>query len=383
MNTNMFDLYYNYKIKTVLEYSMLLSKILGIEKNKLLSSKKKTEEVLKKVIEDYFERLNYAHKPDTKLIRCFLTNKDIFKFHLDSELLSVINYFTASNNAFEIKANEKEIILTAVLLKIANELDIITSPFKENKNNYKTILFAYIEKYRQINFINIIDDGHKKTNTLLELIKTNVRKERKIFEGLTSNISFNKYIKVSNYSYISQYNYSVPGLNKYNKSAVQYIYQENNIDDEFVNISADLISVTLMKLLSVRLSNIEVLLPLKKDFLESDINIKKISYLFKNKYLANHVKVLINYQDFNNNMLKLLTKYQAIFYLYCSVGTKITDTFKKENCNAYLISNDFNERYQEIINKEINDDIIIIREKYQGIFTDKELIKENGGELNE
>lgn len=383
MNTNMFDLYYNYKIKTVLEYSVLLSKILGIEKNKLFSSKKKTEDVLKKVIEDYFERLNYSHKPDTKLIRCFLSNKDIFKFHLDSELLSVINYFTESNNAFEIKANEKEIILTAVILKIANDLDIITSPFKENKNNYKTLLFAYIEKYRQINFINIIDDGRKKTNTLLELIKTNVRKERKIFESLTSNISFNKYIKVSTYSYISQYNYSVPGLNKYNKSAIEYIYKENNIDDEFISISADLISITLMKTLSVRNCNMEVFLPLKKDFFESDAGLKKISYLFKNKYLSNHVKVLINYQDFNDDILKQLTKQGATFYLYCSIGTKITDTFKKENSNAYLISNDFYERYQEIINNEINDDIIIVREKYQGIFTDKELIKESGGELNE
>ena len=145
----MFDLYYNYKIKTVFQYSILLSKILGINKNKLWNSKRKTEESLKEIIKDYFEKIEYNKRNNQQLIRWFINNKEIFKYNIDKELCSVINYFINKNKAFEIVAYEKEIILAAVILKIANDIDIATSPFKENKNNYKTILMTYLEKYRK------------------------------------------------------------------------------------------------------------------------------------------------------------------------------------------------------------------------------------------
>ncbi len=382
MNANMFDLYYNYKIKTVVEYSILLSKILGIDKNKLFTSKKKTEEVINKIVTNYFERLDYNHKNDQKLIRCFINNKEIARYHLDSELYSVINYFTNTNKAFEIKAYEKEIILASIIINIANKLDVSTSPYKENKNNYKTILMSYIEKYRQIDYIHIIDNGKKKTDLLLELIKTNVRKERKIFDGLTSNISFNKYICVSKNEFISQYNYSVPGINKFDKQAVSYIYNKHNFDDEFASISADLITISFMKFLSVREPYINIFLPLKKDFFESDNNFKKILSNFKSKYLQKHIRILINYQEFNDKIYNILNKNHINYFLYCSKSSLVRDTFKNPKAMNYLISKDFNLKYQDIITKEANENIVILIEEYQGIFTDKEIIK-NGGIENE
>ena len=382
MNANMFDLYYNYKIKTVVEYSILLSKILGIDKNKLFTSKKKTEEVLTKIVTNYFERLDYNHKNDQKLIRCFINNKEIAKYHLDSELYSVINYFTNTNKAFEIKAYEKEIILASVIINIANKLDISTSPYKENKNNYKTILISYIEKYRQIEYIHIIDNGKKKTDLLLELIKTNVRKERKIFDGLSSDISFNKYICVSENEYISQYNYSVPNINKFDKQAINYVYNKHEFDDEFASISADLITVSFMKFLSVRMPYNNIYLPLKKDFFENDNNFKKIAGNFKSKYLQKHLRILINYQEFNDKIYNKLKNNHITYYLYCNKNSLVGNNFKNPKATNYLISKDFNLKYQEIIAEEISDNIVILIEDYQGIFTDKEIIK-NGGIENE
>ena len=382
MNANMFDLYYNYKIKTLVEYSILLSKILGIDKNKLFTSKKKTEEVLTKIVTNYFERLDYNHKNDQKLIRCFINNKEIAKYHLDSELYSVINYFTNTNKAFEIKAYEKEIILASVIINIANKLDISTSPYKENKNNYKTILISYIEKYRQIEYIHIIDNGKKKTDLLLELIKTNVRKERKIFDGLSSDISFNKYICVSENEYISQYNYSVPNINKFDKQAINYVYNKHEFDDEFASISADLITVSFMKFLSVRMPYNNIYLPLKKDFFENDNNFKKIAGNFKSKYLQKHLRILINYQEFNDKIYNKLKNNHITYYLYCNKNSLVGNNFKNPKATNYLISKDFNLKYQEIIAEEISDNIVILIEDYQGIFTDKEIIK-NGGIENE
>lgn len=383
MNTNMFDLYYNYKIKTVFQYSILLSKILGINKNKLWNSKRKTEESLKEIIKDYFEKIEYNKRNNQQLIRCFINNKEILKYNIDKELCSVINYFINKNKAFEIVAYEKEIILAAVILKIANDIDIATSPFKENKNNYKTILMTYLEKYRKIDFISVIDNGKKKTNILLELIKTNVRKERKIFENLTSNISFNKYICIKDNMFISQYNYSVPGIKKFDKNAINYIYNSSNIDDEFVLISADLITITLMKMFSVRATDVKFYIPLKKEFFETEKNLKNISYIFKNKYLNKHINVLVNHHEFDEKIYKILNKYKTDYYLYSSINTQINEKFKNDNASNYLLSKDFYQKYKNIVDNEKTDDLNIIVEDYQGIYTDKELIIKIGGLENE
>ena len=385
MNTSMFDLYYNYKIKTVFQYSILLSKIIGIEKNKLWNSKRKLEESLKDIIEDYFDRLEHNHKSDGGLIRCFINNKDISKYGIEQELFSVINYFINKNKAFEISAYEKEVILAAVILKIANIIDVSTSPFKANKNNYKTILLSLIEKYRKIDFIRVIDNGKKKTNILLELIKTNVRKERKIFDNLSSNISFNKYICIDNSTYISQYNYSVPiiNINKYDKMAVKYIYDNDGIDDDFVSISADLITITLMKLLSIRVSNIKIYLPLKKEFFNNEKNVKNINYIFRNKFLNKHVDILVNHHEIDDKIYKILKKYNTSYSLYSSINTVCDNGFKSEFGTNYLISKDFRVKYKDLIEKENKDNINIVYEDYQGMYTDRELIIKIGGLENE
>lgn len=373
MNTNMFETYYNYKKKTLFEYSLLLSKILDISKNKMWHSNRIKEDSLKKIIDIYFDKYEINHNNDSNLVRCFINNKDIFKYKIDREIIAVIDYFTVNTRAFEIKAYEKEIILVGIILNIANNLDISTVPFKENKNNYKTILINYIEKFNKIDFINIIDDGKRNINVLLELIKTNVRKERKLFESLTSNISFNRYIDISKGNYLAQYNYSVPMINKYDKAAINYVYNKDNINDDFALISYDLISVTLMKTFSVRDTKETYYLPLKREFFKTDKNVRGLNTLFKNNYLKRHIKILINYNDFDENLLKIFNKYKYYdYYIYCSAYTDIKDNKLIEKVNNYIFNNDFINQNKNKLKLFINKNIIY--EKYIGMFIDKDIL---------
>ena len=270
MNIENYNDYLNYKIKTVYQYSTQLSKILGIEKNKFWHKRKDIETTLDFIIKDYFNRM--TKEVDKDLIHCFINNKDISKYHLDREIQSTLNYFIENERAFEIKVFEKEIILCAITIYIANNLDISTSPYTINKKNYKTILLSYLEKFNKISYIDIIDDGKKNTNILLEMIKTNVRKERRIFELLNSNISFNKYIDISKEDiyYLTQYNYSVPNIKDVDSNAANYIFDKDNFANKFSLISIDLVITTFMKLLSVRKFNKTFFIPIKKNFLLDD-----------------------------------------------------------------------------------------------------------------
>lgn len=374
MNIDNYEDYFKYKIKTVYQYSILLSKILGVEKNKLWHKKKDIEDSLNYVINDYFSKI--SNPIDKNLVRCFIDNKEITKYNLDRELYSVISYFIEKQKAFEIKITEKEMILCAIVVYIANKIDISTSPYTINKVNYKTILLNYLEKFNKLSFINIIDDGKKNTNILLELIKTNVRKERKIYELLNSNISFNKYIDISkeNNYYITQYNYSVPGLKDINSGAVSYIFNKDNYDNKFTIISAELVVVTLMKLLSVRKFNKIFFIPIKDKFLKDDTSLTKLKNLNKNKYLNKHINLLINYDDLNDEITNKLKSYRLNYYIYASKKTIINEINNKEK---YLVSKDYYNSHKEIIDEKLKEKVEIIIESFDGLVLDREIAEES------
>ena len=374
MNIDNYEDYFKYKIKTVYQYSILLSKILGIDKNKLWHKKKDTEDSLSYIINDYFNKI--AIPVDKDLIRCFINNKEVSKYNIDRELDSVITYFIDKERAFEIKAYEKEIILCAIVIYIANNIDISTSPYTINKVNYKTILMNYLEKFNKTTFVNIIDDGKKNTNILLELIKTNVRKERKIYELLNSNISFNKYIDISkeNNYYITQYNYSVPGLKDIDNGAVNYIFNKDSYDNKFTIISAELVVVTLMKLLSVRKFNKIFFIPIKKKFLLDDTYLNKIKNINKNKYLKKSIIFLINYDDIDIDILLKLQKSKLNYYIYASKNTIVNDLDSNEK---YLISKDFYQDHKEMIDEKIKEKIEIIIEAFDGLVLDRNIAEES------
>lgn len=374
MNIDNYEDYFKYKIKTVYQYSILLSKILGVEKNKFWHKKKDIEDSLNYIINDYFSKL--TNHIDKDLVMCFINNKEISKYNIDRELYSVITYFIDKQRAFEIKVYEKEIILCAIVIHIANNIDISTSPYTINNVNYKTILLNHLEKFNKISFINIIDDGKKNTNILLELIKTNVRKERKIYELLNSNISFNKYIDISkeNNYYITQYNYSVPGLKEINNGAVSYIFDKDNYDNKFTIISAELVVVTLMKLLSVRKFNKIFFIPIKEKFLKDDQSINKIKNLNKNKYLNKHIILLINYDDINDEIKKKLNNNKLNYFIYASKNTIINEIDNKER---YLISKDYYSNHKEVIDEKIKEKVEIIIEAFDGLVLDRNIAEES------
>lgn len=377
MNPDMFDQYYNYKIKTVYQYSILLTNILGIDKNKLWKRKHNIELSLDWIIKDYFSRITTSKNEIKFLIKSFLPNLNTNKYDIDKELFSVIQYFISNGKIFEINNYEREIVLMASIIYISNELDISTSPYKINSVNYKTLVVNLIEKFNKIPYFNLIDNGKKNISILIELVKTNVRKERKIFEYLTNSSSLNRYVGISedNNYYLSQFNYNVSNLDKYDRAATKFVLENNGIEDDFTFISADLIIVTLMKLLSVRQNYKYFFLPLKTSFLMKENNIKKLSLIFKNSILKKYILLLLNYDDFDLDKLSIFFRIKSNFYIYCSKNTNITDGNRLKGCFNYLVSHDFYENNKSVIEKWQNENINVIVEHFDGIVTDRNIVE--------
>ena len=371
MDANIFDEYLEYKTKTIFNYAFILTKIIGIDKNKFWHRKKEAEESLKWIIKDYIKTI-FDNRNNQNTIKLFIEDKNILKYKIDNELFSVINYFININKAFEIKNYEKEIVLTAVIIHIANALDISSSPYKNNKNNYRTILNNYLIEFNKIPYFKLIDNSKKNTLNLLNSIKEGVKEERKIFETLNSKTSFNKYLKITknNEYYLAQYNYSVPGLSKIDAKHIKYIFDKEKVASSFTLISADIIVITLMKLFSVRKINKVFFLPVKKEFFESSSNVERLSNILKNNYLNKHLKLVIDYNEYDKNIKRILDDNSIHYYIYCD---EVLNLSKK--ASNYLFSREFAKNNHNLI-KDLETKSEIIIEDNLDIHCDDNLLEE-------
>lgn len=376
MICDLYSSYYDYKVRTLNEYTLALSKIIGIKENKLFNNQKLRNDFWPFVIKDYLSRYIEGIPLNKYLVKGFLNEKEISNFELENEVMSVINYLISKSMVLSIGTYKESIVLASFILKIANTLDVLTSPFTKNQNNYSTLCTNAVNEANKVKYISLIDDGKKETNKLLVKIKENVKRERKFFESLTSISSFNKYIDISkeNVYYLAQYNYRIPNLNKYDEYAVKDIYDNLGVDDAFALISANLVVSSELKLFSVRRPLKTIFLPLRKSFFDNEKNIKELKLLYKNNKLHKYIKILINYSEVTKEIVNLLNKNKLEFYLYCSRNSAATSGKILDGTNNYLVSKEFYDNNKNIISKWKGLDINIIKEEFDGIVTDSRLL---------
>lgn len=376
MICDLYSSYYDYKVRTLNEYTLALSKIIGIKENKLFNNQRLRNDFWPFVIKDYLSRYIEGIPLNKYLVKGFLNEKEISNFELENEVMSVINYLINKSMVLDISTYKESIVLASFILKIANTLDVLTSPFTKNQNNYSTLCTNAINEANKVKYISLIDDGKKETNKLLVKIKENVKRERKFFESLTNISSFNKYIDISkeNVYYLAQYNYRIPNLNKYDEYAVKDIYDNLGVDDAFALISANLVVSSELKLFSVRRPLKTIFLPLRKSFFDNEKNIKELKLLYKNNKLHKYIKILINYSEVTKEIVNLLNKNKLEFYLYCSRNSAATSGKILDGTNNYLVSKEFYDNNKNIISKWKGLDINIIKEEFDGIVTDSRLL---------
>ena len=376
MICDLYSSYYDYKVRTLNEYTLALSKIIGIKENKLFNNQKLRNDFWPFVIKDYLSRYIEGIPLNKYLVKGFLNEKEISNFELENEVMSVINYLISKSMVLNIGTYKENIVLASFILRIANTLDVLTSPFTKNQNNYSTLCTNAINEANKVKYISLIDDGKKETNKLFVKIKENVKRERKFFESLTSISSFNKYIDISkeNVYYLAQYNYRIPNLNKYDEYAVKDIYDNLGVDDAFALISANLVVSSELKLFSVRRPLKTIFLPLRKSFFDNEKNIKELKLLYKNNKLHKYIKILINYSEVTKEIVNLLNKNKLEFYLYCSRNSAATSGKILDGTNNYLVSKEFYDNNKNIISKWKGLDINIIKEEFDGIVTDSRLL---------
>lgn len=371
MIADLINAYSKYKLITLAEYVNLISQIISVDHKKILRNKKRAAEIMSDIIDIYITRYLFAElKFDISKI--FIESPYIDEYKLTKEINAIYDYFMKHNMVFDLAKNEQEIILMAVYLQMALKLDELTCKINESSINYNNQVYEYIDDYHKINFIFLIDSGKKNVKKLIESIKKSASKEKEIYESLSDKNSFNKYIKINNEKdlYITQYNYYIEELEKYDSEQSQKIYFQKNIDDNFTIISAQLAVSTLLKELQAKRNLSTFLIPIKKKFLNKEKNIKEYKKLLESKITSKYIKLLIDNNEATADLIEQLNNYELDYYIYCNKETIIE---KIDQNIKYIFSKEFMKNNQIIVTKQDN----IILETMNDFIEDEELVYGN------
>lgn len=373
MGNQLYTFYYKNKLKTFYQYATILDKIFTIDDNKLWENIKERDKIFRAVIEIYFAYILTKSIPDKKYLQVFVDFKKIRKYELDNEINSVIQYFINNKKALDIDKYQNEIILLAIILKLTNNFDIITSPYYKIEESHLNYVNSKLKEYSEIDFITFNEDLDKR-NLLIELIKTNLRKEKKIFSYLTDLKSFNSFVDISKKDniYLTQYSYSIISLDNFDHYATERAYKDGNYSDDFVLVSADLIVSSLLKIISFRGKYKYFLLPITSEsFFKNNKTINKFNNIYKINIVKKYLRVLINYEFLNEDIINTLKKHQISYYAFCDKDTIKIDKLNKKIDN-YHLSKEYvlnNKNYKEIFKEKH-----IIVEDYNGIIDEDALL---------
>ncbi len=370
--TDLVSVYSKNKNKTFNEYIDLISKIISVDHKKILGNKRRAKEILEGIVEIYIEKYLLITEVKFDISKIFIESSYIDKYKLTKEINAISEYFMKNNIIFDLVNNEKEIILMAVYLQMANNLDILTTDVKTKGTNYNNYIFKLLDYYHKVKFIFLVDQNKKNTRDLIDLVKRRASIEKELSEVLTDKNSFNKYIKINENhdKYITQYNYYIEELEKYDSNQSQKIYFKRNIDDDFTLISAQLAVASLVKLIQARKSLPVFLIPIKKKFLTKEKNIRDYKKLLDSKITKKCIKLLINYNEISEDLLRIVKQNKLDYFIYCNKGTVIE---KIDQNTKYIFSKEFMKNSQIIITKEDN----IITETINVFMEDEDLILKN------
>ncbi|MDD2207809.1 MAG: hypothetical protein PHG03_01610 [Bacilli bacterium] len=371
MNTDLIGAYSKYKNSCLNEYINLISRIISVDHKKILGNKRRSAEIYAGVIDIYLKKYLLINEVRYDLSKIFIESPYIDEYNLTKEINAISEYFMKNNIIFDLVRNEEEIILMASLLQMALALDELATNFSKTGTNYNNIIHKMLNKYHKINYIFLIDEGKKNTKELINLVKKKSILEKDLYETLTDKNSFNKYILINKKTpiYITQYNYYIEELEKYDTKEASKIYFKKNIDDDFTLISVGTAINTLTKEIQSRKKLSTFLIPIKKKFFDKEKNTREYKKLISSNITSKCIKLLIDCNEIDDNLIRKLKTNKLDYYIYCNKGSILN---KVEEHAKYIFSKEFMKNNQIIVADNEN----IIVETTNIFMEDKDFILE-------
>jgi hypothetical protein len=246
---SLIEKYLEKKRNELMQYALVLYKLYPIDEESIWKSDDAYNAILSNIIDIYIKKYYLRSFKELNALNNNNYTEDQFKLAIS--LAIIADAYNEKYNEIKEKYKKGLYDLTIIVYLITNIDKEVNFLQKEDLSTNNIV--NKIQK-----FFSIIDQDKIVTknpfiiNNLANKIKDNVNLERKFFEHLENKDSYNIFAKYDDNSYFVNYKYNNELLDKYKEVDVERVYEKYNIANDYLKISYELASITIIKVLYYR-----------------------------------------------------------------------------------------------------------------------------------
>jgi hypothetical protein len=298
---SLIEKYLEKKRNELMQYALVLYKLYPIDEESIWKSDDAYNAILSNIIDIYIKKYYLRSFKELNALNNNNYTEDQFKLAIS--LAIIADAYNEKYNEIKEKYKKGLYDLTIIVYLITNIDKEVNFLQKEDLSTNNIV--NKIQK-----FFSIIDQDKIVTknpfiiNNLANKIKDNVNLERKFFEHLEDKDSYNIFAKYDDNSYFVNYKYNNELLDKYKEVDVERVYDKYNIANDYLKISYELASITLLKFYITGRNVPTLLLPINYEYLKNSKNIDLIKTIFSNVFIKSKIRFSIFYSDYEKNYEK-------------------------------------------------------------------------------
>lgn len=331
----------NQKQKIIVSYAKKISEFISDENIEIFNGKVEFNQLLNLFVKKYLDFYYFNRENE------FIIYADYCEFNISGNneinimLHEITNYYR--NNQKESLLNNKgNIYYLAFIISNAIKTDRIFNSISKNRK-YNKEVENIIQSIRNNKNLKAKKKSKNKVMEFIKLIQQNIEREQQFFNYFNIIEIKNKFKKLKAFSnhYFVKYEYYIDE-NKFKKEYIEKMFKKAKVDDIYLPISYELLSLTILKENSISNIKNKYIVPINRTLINNEQDIKKISKIFAKKEIRKQVKFLIEEKIVIENP-GILEKLKAKGFNLCTMLNINENEIKgieviRENKEVYLNS---------------------------------------------
>lgn len=312
MKNNIIDVYYERRENNIAGYMKTIMKSV-FDKSRIRS------ELYLNVVEKYVTDNNWRFIKLTPKTSEFMNKNNITHYKIKTILNYVITYMKDQKIRDNLDENKDELLAIANSLFVAVEMDNRTNVLLHESVTYAKVIKNVITEYDKIFEKDFIDKLKAIEKELKDQMKTNILADKAFFRTLKNknfNLSFLEIASLDECDYYDvKFNYQINALNKFMARDINDQIVTKGLDNKFTIITAEMLSITILKMLYKRKKARIFFIDITESFLEDMDNINDLVTKLSNPKVKERVCLKIKYPLLQKNKEKIIKLVNAGFQI--------------------------------------------------------------------
>ncbi len=355
MDANIVDIYYQRKKDNVTEYTKILMK-------NALDKKYMNVKLFQDIIEEFMDDDLKNKIQVTYKVNKFIHENNIIDLKLRRIINYTINFIDNDKVVSDIYDNNEYIILISKIILLSLEINKKVNVLANSKIRYSNILTNVLEENVDVFEKEFLDKVKYVEDELNEKIKENVLDDKNFFKIIDGDKFHLNFIQIKPDFYDAILVYDIKALKKYLISDIEEQIKVKKLNFDFTIITAELLSVYILKLLLIEKKKSNFIIKLPENFITNSEFLEELVEKFNNPKIKMRVCLNIDYRSFikNNDIVENLKKSGFRIAIYDMNKLNHNTYLFKDTVDYIFLNNNLKENSSDLMDFCKNNDLIVI-----------------------